>query len=40
MDEVDAYHTIVFPDYVLDVVQVDYLLTHPQQPAHGPPPSS
>src|SRR5215218_1289615 len=35
MDEVDAYHTIVFPDHVLDVVQVDYLVAHPQQPTHG-----
>src|SRR5919112_5792349 len=38
MDEVDAYHTTLFPDYVLDVVQVDYLVAHPQQPTHGPPP--
>src|SRR5215210_7516090 len=35
MDEVDAYHTIFFPDHVLDVVQVDYLVAHPQQPTHG-----
>src|SRR5829696_9453511 len=40
MDEVDAYHTTIvfFPDHVLDVVQVDYLVAHPQQPTHGPPP--
>src|ERR671912_29708 len=39
MDEVDAHHTTLVPDYVLDVVQVDYLVAHPQQPTHGPPPS-
>jgi hypothetical protein len=37
---VDAYHTTLFPDYVLDVVQVDHLLAHPQQPTYGPPPPS